>query len=114
MARLSRRQARRAGHARNRPQWQMPQPSARAVWAMRLLLPVTALVMAACAAVLLFTVGQALHSGVAISPSRIGPATFYPLATHPLGYSLTLLLHSVIAFAMAGLGWFCWRVSRLR
>lgn len=54
----------------------MPQPSARAAWAARLLLPVTALVMAVCAAALLFTVGQALHSGVAISPSRIGPATF--------------------------------------
>ncbi|UQY36954.1 hypothetical protein K8U54_10875 [Pseudomonas fulva] len=112
MTRLSRRQARRAGHARHRPQWQMPQPSARAAWAARLLLPVTALVMAVCAAALLFTVGQALHSGVAISPSRIGPATFYPLVTHPLGYCLTLLLHSLIAFAMAGAGWFCWRMSR--
>ena len=90
MTRLSKRQARRAGHARNRPQGQMPQTSARAVWAMRLLLPVTALVMAAFAAVLLFTVGQALHSGVAISASKIGPATFYPLATHPLGYSCLL------------------------
>lgn len=55
MTRLSKRQARRAGHARNRPQGQMPQTSARAVWAMRLLLPVTALVMAAFAAVLLLS-----------------------------------------------------------
>lgn len=114
MTRLSRRQARRAGHARNRPQWQTPPPSARAAWAARLLLPLTATVMVICAATLLFTVAQALYSGVAISPSRIGPATFYPFATHPLGYVLTLLSHAIIALALAGAGWFCWRMSRQR
>ncbi len=114
MTRLTRRQARRAGHARNRVQWQMPQPSRRAAWVARLLLPLTAMVMFISAAAILFTVGQALYSGVAISLSRIGPSTLYPLASNPLGYWLTLLWHSVVALVFAGLGGFSWWISRQR
>lgn len=112
MTRLSRRQARRAAHARNRPQ--MPQPSAHAAWAARLLLPLTAVVMFISAAAILFTVGQALYSGMAISLSRIGPSTVYPLATDPLGYWLTLLWHSVVALFFSGLGGLTWWISRQR
>ncbi len=92
----------------------MPQASARAVWAMRLLLPVTAMVMFISAAAIIFTVGQALYSGVAISLSRIGPSTLYPLAGDPLGYWLTLLWHSGVALFFAGLGGFSWWISRQR
>ncbi|MBV7562871.1 hypothetical protein [Pseudomonas sp. sia0905] len=114
MTRLSKRQARRAVHARNRAQWQMPQPSRRAAWAARLLLPLTAMVMFISAAAILFTVGQALYSGVAISLSRIGPSTLYPLASDPLGYWLTLLWHSVVALFFVGLGGLSWWISRQR
>ncbi|SHN04914.1 hypothetical protein SAMN05216288_0402 [Pseudomonas punonensis] len=112
--RLSKRQTRRAGHARNRPQWHAPQPSTRAAWAARLLLPLTAVVMCISAAAILFTVGQALYSGVAISLSRIGPATVYPLASDPLGYWLMLLWHTAAALFLGGLGGFSWWASRQR
>ncbi|WP_051424485.1 hypothetical protein [Pseudomonas sp. URMO17WK12:I4] len=114
MTRLSKRQARRAAHARNRPQWQMPQLNARAAWTACLLLPLTAMVMFISAAAILFTIGQALYSGVAISLSRIGPSTLYPLASDPLGYWLTLLWHGVVALFFAGIGGFSWWISRQR
>ncbi len=114
MTRLSKRQARRAAHARNRPQWQMPQPSRRAAWAARLLLPLTAMVMFISATAFLFTVVQAIYSGVAFSLSGVGPSTLYSLASDPLGYWLTLLWHSVVALFIGGLGGFSWWISRQR